>query len=122
MATDRGDVWRASLTLPRNVAVEYQLLTTGSAVWRRDRPARAGSAWRVECGLGPIPGQPEATRSSPVTTPCGKFEDVLLVRVLRDGALIESWYAAGVGLVRRADHRTGVTETLVGYEIARAGQ
>lgn len=119
VTTDRGDVWRASLVLPRQVAISYQVLTTDSTVWRRDRPTRLDSAWRKEGGFATESGPFQVERASPLTTPCGCFEDVLRVRTRDGDRIVDAWYAAGVGLVKRTDNRTGVTETLVGYDIAR---
>lgn len=116
--TGKGQVYRAE-TLMGDRAVAFQVLTTSSGIWRRTKLADPSSPWRLDCALEPASQQPyiySVVGKEAVTVPCGSFADCLHIR--RTGSdskdLVDSWFAAGVGMVRRVA-ASGVTETLAKY-------
>ena len=51
-----------------------------------------------------------------VSTPAGVFDGCLRIQSLNiDGTVVESWYAPGVGLVKKVNEKTGTTELLVSF-------
>lgn len=119
--TSRGDIWRMETALPSAVPVTWQAFTTGGGVWRRDRPDSTSSRWKPEVSLLGSAGQ-AATGASvssgqTVSTPCGVFTDVISLETESGGGVMKAWYASGVGLVKRVNDASGVTETLVSYRL-----
>lgn len=116
--TGKGQVYRAE-TLMGDRAVAFQVLTTSSGIWRRTKPADPSSPWRLESALEPIDQQPytySVVGKEAVTVPCGSFADCLHIRRTSSDSkdLVDSWFAAGVGMVRRVA-ASGATETLARY-------
>jgi len=132
----KGTAWRVGVSFPGMEPVTAYLATTQSEVWRRDRPFRAGSAWTLDWRFASVPSGPvgsedhELPGREDVTTPCGAFTDCLKVRRRADGAVVEAWFAAGVGMVKRvtrpvagetpALRSSEVTEILTAYRLASA--
>lgn len=127
MQTDKGPVYRAETTLG-NSKIPCQMLTTGSEVWRRNRPESADSKWQLDFLTDYADFQPvvrdkwsfSLVGAEAVSLPCGSFPDALHVKKREEtsGTTIDAWFVLGVGLVKRTCAGTGITETLDRYKIA----
>ncbi len=121
----KGSAWRGEVTFG-DTSVPCRMLTTHNQVWWREDGAGKGE-WRVEYVTGPgaegaAAGKFQVIGREEVTVPCGRFAGALHVRRTGDGeaACLDLWFAKGVGLVKRLDSGTGVTEVLVDYHVPRA--
>ena len=126
---DNGAVYRVETSLGKGASVPCQYATTAADIWRRNQPACADSPWQIEC-VTAFSSAESVERDGwryvllakePVTVPCGSFPDTLHIRRegVQSASIQEVWLAAGVGMLRRTCAETGVTETLIAYDIKR---
>lgn len=104
-------------------AVGFQVMADGSRIFRRNRPDKADSKWVIELVIPEYGGSEEAegvlyrhAGFEAVQTPAGVFPDSVKIE-MKDpsGRIVHSWYTQGVGLVKRINTATNVTETLIRY-------
>ena len=118
-------VFRGVTVLGRGTEVPFQIFTTASEVWRRNRPMASDSAWRVDHLLDLEEGSPIERDSvtftrlpaETVSTPSGVFPDARKVRRKNAKFTVDLWYVPGVGLVKTYCAETGITETLQSYKV-----
>ncbi len=120
-STAAGPVWRLTTSLEQLEPTTAYWFASKSGVWMRpfgpteqgqwslvmpitDRSSTAGDSSKVEI-LSP----------ETIATPCGRFDECLGVRVTTRDRQVETWYARGVGMVRRRTQPGGVVETLADY-------
>ena len=123
-----GTVYRGE-TILAGSTVPCQVLTTADAVWRRNRPSSPDSPWSLQNVVQtaePVTRdgwQYAVVGKEPVEVPCGRFPVALHVRK-ESGTpkqICDEWFVSGVGLVRRVDQVSGITETLIRYQLAPSG-
>jgi metalloendopeptidase OMA1, mitochondrial len=103
--------------------VPYQMILDGNRIWRRNRPADQKSVWTLEAVM-PEVGESEgdekrafaAVAAEAVDVPAGKFENCLFVKQRDGDRILHCWYAKGVGLVKRVNPASGVTEVLISHK------
>jgi hypothetical protein len=121
-----GTVYRAETYLDKGLSVAYQLFTTGSEVWRRNRLTVSTSPWQTEYVMSATTEEP-VTRDGwqyilvgkePISLPCGSFPEALHIRKKSDSlpSTQDLWFVENVGLVKRSSLETGVTEVLASYK------
>ncbi|MEI6913773.1 MAG: M48 family metalloprotease [Armatimonadota bacterium] len=116
----QGRVHRVSANFGTGTLSFYQVAMTATKVWRRSRLNDSESPWVVEYSVGAEPFETETWSFQPmvidaVSTPLGDYKDAVKVTAknkLKDRSY-ELWFAKGLGLVKRLDTVSGITETLV---------
>ena len=111
--------------------VDYQVLTTADAVWRRNRPASSKSAWKFESLLSAEAGREfpvdgctfTVIGSESVTVPAGVFGGAVHLRKMggAPASTTDTWYARSVGTVKRTCQETGTEEVLKAYDVKPSG-
>lgn len=116
----QGSVYRLSTDMGTGSVVYWQSLTTATQVWRRNRPQEESSTWRAEFSISPEPATLDewafaGATAEAVSTPAGDFSDAVKVVATNStkNRTLHLWFAKGVGLVKRQDPASGVTEVLV---------
>lgn len=104
--------------------IPYQMIVDGDRVYRRNRPTNQKSEWAVEVvfpDVGRTDGEGdlscEAVKTEAVETPAGTFKDCLVLEVKQGTRTLKCWYAPSVGLVKRINEASGVTEILVSHYV-----
>ncbi len=104
--------------------VPYQMILDGDRVWRRNRPTDQKSQWSLEVivpEVGRTDGDQkrsfEAVKLETVETPAGVFKDCVLLRITEEGRILSCWYAPLVGLVKRVNEATGISEMLLSHVV-----
>lgn len=77
-------------------------------------PLKAGTKWEVPGGVREI-----VETNATVDTPAGKFEECIKVSIKLENSVMNEYFKAGVGMVKREFESEGmkVTSTLEKYEI-----
>lgn len=121
-AEPRG-VYRVEYDLGRGIRAVRLLAPAGDRLWTRADPPIAGEAWRLEALFAPSPADATSLRCGmveKVRVPAGEFDALRVERLGPDGAVeSSSWYARGVGLVKRVSTLTGTTQELLSYQLPR---
>lgn len=121
-----GDaVYRGEVAFGETVA-HCQFLSTPTSVWRRSL-ATPDSPWQVEYIVSTLSEYRLAADgwehtclgTEEVVAPCGTFADALKIRKRRQSpaATVDTWFAEGVGMVKRVNVEAGVTEILSAYHV-----
>ena len=121
-----GTVYRAETYLDKGLSVAYQLFTTNSDVWRRNRLTVSTSPWQTEYVMSATTEEP-VTRDGwqyilvgkePISLPCGSFPEALHIQKKSESppSTQDLWFVENVGLVKRSSLETGVTEVLASYK------
>ncbi|MFY7881006.1 MAG: M48 family metalloprotease [Fimbriimonas sp.] len=101
--------------------IPFQLMAEEKRIYRRNRPDREDSKWSTEI-MFPEFGGIEEVQSvkyrlvgiETVVTPAGTFPACYKVQYKNENdKLIESWYKSQVGMVKRTNVSSNVTETLI---------
>jgi len=110
-------------TVVGGVRVPYQIMADKDRLLRRDRPDLQTSPWKVSLALVNL-GSPATVDGvqyaregeDTIDTPAGKFAGCVKFSIhdAKD-RVIRVWYAPGVGLVKRVNETSGVTELLVEF-------
>lgn len=126
-----GAVYRAQTQFGTASPVDYQVLTTADAVWRRNRPASSKSAWKFESLLSAEAGREfpvdgctfTVIGSESVTVPAGVFGGAVHLRKMggAPASTTDTWYARSVGTVKRTCQETGTEEVLKAYDVKPSG-
>jgi hypothetical protein len=129
IAVKENAIYRMETSFGENMCVQSQMLATESEVWRRARPNSPASPWVPEFVLGENMPEPvtkggasyEFLGKEDITLSCGSFPSALKIRktLADNGGIYDLWFVKGVGLVQRTCKETGVTETLVKYQLAK---
>jgi len=128
IAADEQTVYAAEIVLDTRTTIACQLLTTPGQVWRRSRSS-ANDPWRLET-MTDVGGDSPQVRDGceyrllgveEISLPCGNFSGARKIQRQAGKPTATSllWFVEGIGLVKRQGVGNGVTETLVGYHIAR---
>ncbi|MGV3720006.1 MAG: M48 family metalloprotease [Actinomycetota bacterium] len=123
-------VFRVEYDLGRGVRAVRLLAPAGDRVLSRPDHAPAGAAWRVEgvfaAGVSVSDGSGDAAQTvrfvgkERVEVPAGVFEALRVERLGTDGlAESVSWYAPGVGLIKRHTPAAGAVQELTSFSLPR---
>lgn len=106
--------------------VEYQCFTSADAVYRRNRPQSASSAWEVEFAF---PGGDAGVENGKwtfrslgeeeVETPFAKYPKARKVEAKQGERVLHLWFVESVGLVRRLNVGSGTDEVLLRFTAGR---
>lgn len=103
--------------------VAYQMILDGNRIWRRNRPSDPKSQWSLEAVMPEVESVDGDEKRAfagvaleTVEVPAGKFENCLLVKQKEGDRILHCWYAKGVGLIKRLNPSTNVTEVLVSHK------
>jgi hypothetical protein len=111
---------RVEYLLGRGITTTRWLVPAADRILSRAEHAGDRSTWRVDAFFsdGKMEGSARGGPVEKVQVPAGEFQARRVERLGQDGAVVStSWYARGVGLVKRISRETGVTEELTSYYI-----
>lgn len=104
-------------------AVTYQITASSNAVYRRNRPDKAESKWIMDFVMPEIGGAESSGTTvyrhmgiESISTSVGPFDDCAKIEIKSPERTVLAWYAPGVGLVRRTNQGSGVTEILTRFK------
>jgi Zn-dependent protease with chaperone function len=105
--------------------IPFQLLADEGGVYRRNRPDKPQSQWAVETAFPTVGGSVEAAGTrftyvgvEAVDCPAGKFDKCVCLSVEGKGRKMKVWFAPGIGMVKRVNETSGVTELLIRFRSA----
>lgn len=129
IAVKENTVYRMETSFGEDMAVQSQVLSTATEVWRRTKPSSPSSPWVMEFALGEDMPEPvlkggysyQFLGREDITLPCGQFPATLKIRKTSSdkSSTCDLWFVKDVGMVQRVFKETGVTETLVKYQLAK---
>lgn len=105
--------------------IDYQLIADGDRVWRRNKAELQASPWDTEIIF---PEEKDGLSGAgkwiyknlgieDLETPAGKFPGCIKILATEEGGrVLQLWYAPKVGLVKRFNEKSGVTESLVRFD------
>lgn len=122
-AGDHGEGKVARLRMEMSGSrVEYQCLTSADAVYRRNRPQVASSAWELEFAFPALEASVEggkwafrALGEEAVETPLAKYPRARKVEAKQGERVLHLWFVEGIGLVRRLSVASGTDEVLLRF-------
>ena len=103
--------------------ISYQVIVDGDRVWRRNRAEDEKSLWLTET-IFPAAGKTldsgkwifKNDSMEDVETPSGTYKGCLKIIATEEGGrILKEWFAIGVGLVKRVNEKSGVTELLARF-------
>lgn len=112
-------------TLVGEKPVAYQMLADSQRIFRRNRPDKSASLWTIDMIIPELGGAEESGGVryihgglETITTSAGIYVDCVKVQaVTGEGKVTDSWYAKGVGLVKRFTRSSGTTEELIRFKL-----
>ena len=117
---DLAPACRVEYVLSRGIQTTRWLVPAADRLLSRAEKPGAAEPWRLDALFADGKAE-EGLHCGPlekVKVPAGEFEARRVERLDGDGkAVSTSWYARGVGLVKRTNRETGVTEELTSYHI-----
>lgn len=104
-------------------SVPFQVVAEPNRIYRRNRPDKPDSKWTLETLFPEYGGSEEVDAVQyrhagveKISTPAGVFSNCVKIETRNgDGRVVEVWYAPGVGMVKRINTSSQVTETLVSF-------
>jgi len=123
-------VYRVEYDLGRGVRAVRLLAPAGDRLMSRPDQSAAAASWRVEGvfaagvtvtdGSGDLARQVRLVGKERVEVPAGAFDALKVERLGKDGTVESvSWYAPGVGLVKRTASSSGSVQELVTFTLPR---
>jgi Zn-dependent protease with chaperone function len=105
--------------------VPFQVLADDTGVYRRNRPDKPASQWAVETAFPTVEGSVEVAGTlfsyvgvEAVDCPAGKFDKCVCLSIEGKGRKMKVWFAPGIGMVKRVNETSGVTELLIQFRRA----
>ncbi len=104
-------------------SVQYQLIAESNRIFRRNRPDKADSPWVLELLIPEYGGTEQAGSVQyrtlgfeEVVTPAGTFANCVRVQIRSaDNRVVDVWYAPKVGMVKRVNVTSKITEILEAF-------
>jgi Zn-dependent protease with chaperone function len=114
LEAEPAGVYRVEIDLGRGIKSTRLIAPAGSRLLSRPEGAAGPVAWTLDAEFDAKHGSATET----VTVPAGVFQAARTERRDEDGKVESiSWYARGVGLVKRLSSVTGATQELTSYNI-----
>jgi len=114
-------VYRVEADYGAGVKSVQLVAAAGDRLLKRS-PMAAADEWQVDAAFDPSDA-PDGFRvigEETVQVPAGDFPALKVERVAPDGAVLATaWFAKGIGLVKRSNPKTGITEELESYQVPR---